>query len=154
MDRRFDLRGKGCAGATNVLITTASKLITSEDNENTSPEQFIVASKEVAASTIQLVAASRVKTSIHSKAQDKLEHCSKDVTDACRSLGNHVMGMIEDDHSTSQQQQPLDFTSEHTLKTAEMEQQVEILKLEQSLSNARKRLGEIRRHAYYNQDDD
>ena len=145
---------KAVAGATNVLITTASKLITSEDNENTSPEQFIVASKEVAASTIQLVAASRVKTSIHSKAQDKLEHCSKDVTDACRSLGNHVMGMIEDDHSTSQQQQPLDFTSEHTLKTAEMEQQVEILKLEQSLSNVRKRLGEIRRHAYYNQDDD
>ncbi|CAI4049464.1 hypothetical protein SKDZ_14G0860 [Saccharomyces kudriavzevii ZP591] len=145
---------KAVANATNVLISTASNLITSEDGGNTSPEQFIVASKEVAASTIQLVAASRVKTSIHSKAQDKLEHCSKDVTDACKSLGNHVMGLIEDEHSNSQQQQPLEFTSEHTLKTVEMEQQVEILKLEQSLSNARKRLGEIRRHAYYNQDDD
>lgn len=145
---------KAVANATNVLISTASKLVTSEGNENTSPEQFIVASKEVAASTIQLVAASRVKTSIHSKAQDKLEHCSKDVTDACKGLGNHVMSLIENDQSKAQQQQPLEFSSEHTLKTAEMEQQVDILKLEQSLSNARKRLGEIRRHAYYNQDDD
>ena len=53
----------------------------------------------------------------------------------------------------SQEEKPLEFTSEHAVKTAEMEQQVTILKLEQQLNNARKRLGEIRKHAYYLNDD-
>jgi len=36
----------------------------------------------------------------------------------------------------------------HENKTAEMEQQVEILKLEKALDVARKRLGEIRKFSY------
>ncbi|KAL3233880.1 Protein SLA2 [Nakaseomyces bracarensis] len=134
---------KAVGGATNILISTASHLVTGD--KEASPEEFAVASKEVAASTIQLVAASRVKSGGHSKAQDELEVCSKAVTDACRQLGTTVLG----DSEAHDAVQPIEFNNEHQLKTVEMEQQVEILKLEQSLSNARKRLGEIRRHAYF-----
>ncbi|CCD25712.1 Sla2p NDAI_0F03940 [Naumovozyma dairenensis CBS 421] len=141
---------KAVGATTNMLITTAGKLTSGEGGE-ASPEEFIVASKEVAASTVQLVAASRVKTHAHSKAQVKLEDCSKDVGNACKSLVSHVMKGVDD--TFSKEMKPIDFTSEHTVKTAEMEQQVDILRLEQSLSAARKRLGEIRKHAYYNSDD-
>ena len=139
---------KAVGTATNILISTAGNLITDNGIE-TSPEEFIVASKEVAASTAQLVAASRVKTLPHSKAQSKLEDSSRNVSIACKQLVDHVMTGIDG----SQEEKPLEFTSEHAVKTAEMEQQVTILKLEQQLNNARKRLGEIRKHAYYLNDD-
>ncbi|CAL9733108.1 protein Sla2p [Monosporozyma unispora] len=140
---------KAVGTATKVLITTAGNLIT-DNGVNASPEEIIVASKEVAASTAQLVASSRVKTLPHSKAQNKLEDSSKNVSSACRQLVDHVMIGVEG----NQEETPFEFTSEHAVKTAEMEQQVTILKLEQSLNNARKRLGEIRKHAYYLNDDD
>lgn len=139
---------KAVGNATNILISTAGNLIT-DNGIDTSPEEFIVASKEVAASTAQLVAASRVKTLPHSKAQSKLEDSSKGVSVACKQLVDHVMAGV----GGSQEEKPLEFTSEHAVKTAEMEQQVTILKLEQQLNNARKRLGEIRKHAYYLNDD-
>lgn len=138
------------AGATNTLITIASKLVDSD--ESGSLEEFVVSSREVAASTIQLVAASRVKTALHSKSQEKLEFSSKDVNDACKTLVNHIMEQTNT--KAEQDQQPIDFNSEYAIKTAEMEQQVTILKLEQSLNVARKRLGDIRKQAYYLNDDD
>lgn len=139
---------KAVGTATNILISTAGNLITN-NGLDTSPEEFIVASKEVAASTAQLVAASRVKTLPHSKVQTKLEDSSKGVSLACKQLVDHVMAGV----GGYQEEKPLEFTSEHAVKTAEMEQQVTILKLEQQLNNARKRLGEIRKHAYYLNDD-
>ena len=57
-------------------------------------------------------------------------------------------------NSEAQDDQPMEFTSEHQLKTVEMEQQVEILRLEQSLNIARKKLGEIRKHAYFTEQDE
>lgn len=139
---------KAVGTATNILISTAGNLITN-NGLDTSPEEFIVASKEVAASTAQLVAASRVKTLPHSRVQTKLEDSSKGVSLACKQLVDHVMAGV----GGYQEEKPLEFTSEHAVKTAEMEQQVTILKLEQQLNNARKRLGEIRKHAYYLNDD-
>lgn len=139
---------KAVGSATNILISTAGSLISNDTM--TSPEEFIVASKEVAGSTAQLVAASRVKTSSHSRAQNKLEVCSKDVSDACKALVNNVMTSI----TTEVDEKPLEFSSDHAVKTAEMEQQVTVLKLEQSLANARKRLGEIRKHSYYLNEED
>lgn len=141
---------KAVATATNTLITIAGKLMNSDGT--CSLEEFIVASRDVAASTIQLVASSRVKTSLHSKSQATLESCSKEVNGACKTLGNYVTEQTNT--SAENEQQPIDFKSEYAVKTAEMEQQVSILKLEQSLSVARKRLGEIRKHAYYLHDDD
>ena len=62
---------KAVASSTNILIETADGVLSGRN----SPEQLIVASREVAASTAQLVAASRVKASFMSKTQDKLESC-------------------------------------------------------------------------------
>ncbi|KAG0669730.1 sla2 Src-like adaptor 2 [Maudiozyma exigua] len=141
---------KAVASATNTLINIAGKVV--DSNESGSLEEFIVASREVAASTIQLVAASRVKTSLHSKAQEQLELSSKDVSGVCKALVNYIMDQTNE--NSEKEQEPVNFGSEYAVKSAEMEQQVTILKLEQSLNMARKRLGDIRKHAYYLQDDD
>ncbi|GMF54455.1 unnamed protein product [[Candida] boidinii] len=136
---------KSVAYSTSTLIKTADGVLS---NKNI-PEELIVASNEVAASTAQLVAASRVKATHMSKSQDKLEVASKTVTSACRSLVNQVQEILDKRHNQSNGKD-IDYSklSLHENKTAEMEQQVEILKLENSLNSARKRLGEIRKFSY------
>ncbi|OWB59282.1 hypothetical protein B5S29_g137 [[Candida] boidinii] len=136
---------KSVAYSTSTLIKTADGVLS---NTNI-PEELIVASNEVAASTAQLVAASRVKATYMSKSQDKLEVASKTVTSACRSLVNQVQDILDKRHNQSNGKD-IDYSklSLHENKTAEMEQQVEILKLENSLNAARKRLGEIRKFSY------
>ena len=81
---------KAVAGATNVLIHTADGVL----KQSNSHEELIVASKEVAASTAQLVAASRVKANFVSKAQDNLEDSSGNVTRACKSLVDKVQSLL------------------------------------------------------------
>ncbi|CAI5760412.1 unnamed protein product [Candida verbasci] len=142
---------KAVAGATNVLIHTADGVL---KNSN-SHEELIVASNEVAASTAQLVAASRVKANFVSKTQDKLEVASGDVSRACKALVSKVQDLLFTNESKSHDID-LNKLTPYEGKTIEMEQQVEILKLENKLNAARKRLGEIRKHGYKddNSDDD
>jgi hypothetical protein len=131
------------ATSTNTLIETADAVISGR----ASHEQLIVASNNVAASTAQLVAASRVKASLMSKTQERLEAASRAVTQACKNLVRQVQEIIaQRDRGESMD----DYTklSSHELKTQEMEQQVEILKLENSLSTARTKLGEMRKLSY------
>ncbi|KAI0476218.1 ANTH-domain-containing protein [Xylariaceae sp. FL0804] len=134
---------KAVASSTNTLIETADGVIS---NRN-SPEQLIVASNDVAASTAQLVAASRVKAGFMSKNQESLEQASKAVGAACRSLVRQVQSMIKD---RDQEDDAVDYSKlgAHEFKVREMEQQVEILQLENSLSAARHRLGEMRKISY------
>nr|AVP71788.1 cytoskeleton assembly control protein SLA2 [Juglanconis juglandina] len=134
---------KAVATSTNTLIETADGVLS---NRN-SPEQLIVASNDVAASTAQLVAASRVKAGFMSKNQDNLEQASKAVGAACRSLVRQVQAMIRDRQGEDDQ---VDYSKlgAHEFKVREMEQQVEILQLENSLSAARHRLGEMRKISY------
>ncbi|KAF3941388.1 Talin-A [Dactylella cylindrospora] len=134
---------KAVASSTNLLIETADGVI---DGRNI-PEQLIVASNDVAASTAQLVAASRVKASFMSKTQDRLESASKAVNSACRALVKQVQKIIAD---KNQAENDVDYTklSAHEFKVQEMEQQVEILQLENALSQARHRLGEMRKISY------
>ncbi|OBA22213.1 ANTH-domain-containing protein [Metschnikowia bicuspidata var. bicuspidata NRRL YB-4993] len=134
---------KAVAGTTNILIQTANGILKDENVH----EQLIVACNEVAASTAQLVAASRVKANFVSKTQDKLETSSKTVNSACKSLVSEVQKLIRTDKST---EDTLDLTklTPYEGKTLEMQQQVEILQLENSLLAARKRLTEIRKHGY------
>ena len=135
---------KAVATSTNTLIETADGVLSGRN----SPEQLIVASNDVAASTAQLVAASRVKAKFMSQSQDSLEGASKAVTHACRSLVRQVQDIIaqrsRDDHDA------VDYTklSGHEFKVREMEQQVEILQLENNLAQARQRLGEMRKVSY------
>ncbi|RYC56102.1 hypothetical protein CHU98_g10107 [Xylaria longipes] len=134
---------KAVASSTNTLIETADGVISGRN----SPEQLIVASNDVAASTAQLVAASRVKAGFMSKSQENLEQASKAVGAACRSLVRQVQNMIKD---RNQEEEAVDYSKlgAHEFKVREMEQQVEILQLENSLSAARHRLGEMRKISY------
>ncbi|KAK9457832.1 ANTH domain-containing protein [Dipodascopsis uninucleata] len=143
---------KAVATSTNVLIETADGVI----NGNNSLEQLIVASNDVAASTAQLVAASRVKASFMSKTQEKLEAASRAVNSACRTLVRQVQQILEQRGLGDEFGEKIDYSklSSHEFKRTEMEQQVEILKLENELSTARKKLGEIRKVGYRQDEDD
>ncbi|TVY75615.1 Endocytosis protein end4 [Lachnellula suecica] len=134
---------KAVASSTNTLIETADGVLSGR----ASPEQLIVASNDVAASTAQLVAASRVKAGFMSKSQESLEQASKAVGVACRSLVRQVQSMIADRDQGADQ---VDYgkLGAHEFKIKEMEQQVEILQLENNLSAARHRLGEMRKVSY------
>ncbi|PHH68378.1 hypothetical protein CDD80_7555 [Ophiocordyceps camponoti-rufipedis] len=134
---------KAVASSTNRLIETADGVLSGRN----SPEQLIVASNDVAASTAQLVAASRVKAGFMSKSQERLEQASKAVGAACRSLVRQVQAMIRE---RSQDEEQVDYAKlgAHEFKVREMEQQVEILQLENSLASARHRLGEMRKISY------
>lgn len=137
---------KAIAGATNILIETADGVL----NSKNSHEELIVACNEVAASTAQLVTASRVKSNIVSKTQEDLESSSTAVNAACKRLVSKVQSFLTtepDKFATID----LAKLTPYEGKTLEMEQQVEILKLENLLQGARKRLAEIRKFGY--QDD-
>lgn len=133
---------KAVAFATTLLIESADGVISGTH----SFEQLIVASNEVAGATAQLVAASRVKASLMSKTQQRLEVASKAVTDACKALVKQVK-LISNQRSD---EDAVDYKAmaAHEFKVREMEQQVEILKLEKDLGAARRRLGEMRRAGY------
>ena len=90
----------------------------------TRQSKLIVASNDVAASTAQLVAASRVKASLMSKTQERLETASRAVTGACRHLVRQVQEIIA--QRNRDEGDGVDYASltTHELKTQEMEQQV------------------------------
>lgn len=119
---------KAVASSTNTLIETADGVLS---NRN-SPEQLIVASNDVAASTAQLVAASRVKAGFMSKSQENLEQASKAVGAACRALVRQVQSMIKE---RNQEDDQVDYSKlgAHEFKVREMEQQVRSLSLSFSL---------------------
>ncbi|KAI9653829.1 MAG: sla2 Src-like adaptor 2 [Trizodia sp. TS-e1964] len=110
---------KAVAASTNMLIETADGVISGRN----SPEQLIVASNDVAASTAQLVAASRVKANFMSQTQDRLETASKSVNLACKSLVRQVQDMVT--KRNRDESEVVDYTklSGHEFKVREMEQQ-------------------------------
>ncbi|KAK0725668.1 ANTH domain-containing protein [Lasiosphaeris hirsuta] len=134
---------KAVASSTNTLIESADGVLSGRN----SPEQLIVASNNVAASTAQLVAASRVKAGFMSKSQDNLEQASKAVGAACRSLVRQVQAMIKD-RNTEDEQVDYSKLGSHEFKVREMEKQIEVLQLENSLAAARHQLGEMRKISY------
>ena len=142
------IAAKAVAFATNLLIESADGVLSGTH----SPEQLIVASNEVAAATAQLVAASRVKASLMSKTQDRLELAAKAVTEACKALVKQVKAIAAKEIG----QEDVDYKNMANLefKRREMEQQVEILKLEKDLGAARRRLGAMRRAGYHTDETD
>lgn len=139
---------KAVAFATNLLIESADGVLSGTH----SLEQLIVASNEVAAATAQLVAASRVKAALMSKTQDRLELAAKAVTEACKALVRQVKELT----TRQMDAEPTDYAAlgVHEFKVREMEQQVEILKLEKELGAARHRLGQMRRAGYHTDETD
>ncbi|KAF8560005.1 ANTH-domain-containing protein [Imleria badia] len=139
---------KSVAFATNLLIESADGVLSGTH----SLEQLIVASNEVAAATAQLVAASRVKANLMSKTQERLELAAKAVTEACKALVRQVKAVS----AKQAQEEDVNYNNMAVLefKRREMEQQVEILKLEKELGAARHRLGAMRRAGYHTEETD
>ena len=139
---------RSVAFATNLLIETADGVLSGTH----SLEQLIVASNEVAGATAQLVAASRVKANLMSKTQERLEMAVKAVAEACKALVKLVRTIsakqVEEEDVDYRNMAGLEF------KKREMEQQVEILRLEKDLGAARHRLGTMRRAGYHTDETD
>lgn len=139
---------RSVAFATNLLIEAADGVLSGTH----SLEQLIVASNEVAAATAQLVAASRVKANLMSKTQERLEIAAKAVTEACKAL----VKLVRTISAKQVEEEDVDYKNMATLefKKREMEQQVEILRLEKDLGAARHRLGAMRRAGYHTDETD
>ncbi|KAF6766627.1 cytoskeleton assembly control protein [Ephemerocybe angulata] len=139
---------KAVAFATNLLIESADGVLSGTH----SLEQLIVASNEVAAATAQLVAASRVKANLMSNTQVRLEAAAKAVTEACKALVRQVKAIS----ARQSQEENVDYKNMAVLefKRREMEQQVDILRLEKDLGAARHRLGAMRRAGYHTDETD
>uniref|UniRef100_A0A669DHW2 Huntingtin-interacting protein 1-related protein n=1 Tax=Oreochromis niloticus TaxID=8128 RepID=A0A669DHW2_ORENI len=109
-------------------------------------EELIVCSHEIAASTAQLVAASKVKADRHSKKLTKLQQASRQVNE----MAANVVASTKTGQEHLEDKDTMDFSgmSLIKLKKEEMESQVKVLELESMLDNERLRLGELRKKHY------
>jgi len=137
--------------ATSNLVSTADGIIKGTHNL----EQLVVATHEVAASTAQLVAASRVKADRGSHTQENLENASKAVTEATKLLVKASQEWSAKNAEDEKKKNLYDFTnaSVSQMKKKDMEQQVKILTLEKELNLARRLLLEMRKQNYHDKDD-
>ncbi|KAL2091775.1 hypothetical protein ACEWY4_011573 [Coilia grayii] len=109
-------------------------------------EELIVCSHEIAASTAQLVAASKVKADRNSKKLGTLQQASRHVNE----MAAKVVASTKTGQEQVEEKDTMDFSgmSLIKLKTEEMESQVKVLELENQLENERLRLGELRKKHY------
>ncbi|XP_028318296.1 huntingtin-interacting protein 1-related protein-like [Gouania willdenowi] len=128
-------------GATQ-LLDSADRVVTDKGTY----EELIASSHEIAASTAQLVAASKVKSDRNNRKLCALQQASRHVNDMAALVvtsSKHGQRQISD-------QGMMDFSgmSLIKLKKEEMEAQVKVLQLENQLEQERVRLGELRKRHY------
>ncbi|MEQ2298100.1 hypothetical protein AMECASPLE_001758 [Ameca splendens] len=128
-------------GATE-LVESADKVVLHTGKY----EELIVCSHEIAASTAQLVAASKVKADRSSKRLGVLQQASRHVNE----MAANVVASTKTGQGNLEDKDPMDFSgmSLIKLKKEEMESQVKVLELETQLENERLRLGELRKKHY------
>ncbi|XP_034728042.1 huntingtin interacting protein 1 related b isoform X2 [Etheostoma cragini] len=109
-------------------------------------EELIVCSHEIAASTAQLVAASKVKADRNSKKLSVLQQASRHVNE----MAANVVGSTRTGQEHLEEKETMDFSGMSLIKLRkeEMESQVKLLELESQLENERLRLGELRKKHY------
>ncbi|GAB0197007.1 huntingtin-interacting protein 1-related protein [Grus japonensis] len=109
-------------------------------------EELIVCSHEIAASTAQLVAASKVKAEKSSRNLGRLQECSRNVNE----MAANVVASTKSGQEQIEEKDTMDFSgmSLIKLKKEEMETQVKVLELEKRLEGERVRLGELRKQHY------
>uniref|UniRef100_A0A2K6U6S6 Huntingtin-interacting protein 1-related protein n=1 Tax=Saimiri boliviensis boliviensis TaxID=39432 RepID=A0A2K6U6S6_SAIBB len=109
-------------------------------------EELIVCSHEIAASTAQLVAASKVKADKNSPHLSRLQECSRMVNERAAN----VVASTKSGQEQIEDRDTMDFSglSLIKLKKQEMETQVRVLELEKTLDAERMRLGELRKQHY------
>ncbi|VDI23182.1 huntingtin interacting protein 1 [Mytilus galloprovincialis] len=128
-------------GAT-ALMEAADKVVRGEGKF----EELIVCSNEIAASTAQLVVASKVKADRRSKKLTSLSEASKGVTE---NTGK-VVGSAREGSQIIEERGLMDFSKLSLMQTKknEMQSQVRVLELEKELETERYKLGEIRKKHY------
>ncbi|XP_051813719.1 huntingtin-interacting protein 1 isoform X2 [Acanthochromis polyacanthus] len=109
-------------------------------------EELMVCSHEIAASTAQLVAASKVKADKDSSNLHRLQQASRGVTQATAA----VVASTKSGKSQIEETDTMDFSSMTLtqIKRQEMDAQVLVLELETRLQKERERLGELRKKHY------
>ncbi|XP_035626310.1 huntingtin-interacting protein 1-like isoform X1 [Oncorhynchus keta] len=109
-------------------------------------EELMVCSHEIAASTAQLVAASKVKADKDNANLGRLKLASKGVTQATAG----VVASTKSGKSQIEEKDTMDFSSMTLtqIKRQEMDSQVSVLELETKLQKERERLGELRKKHY------
>uniref|UniRef100_A0A4W6GCL1 Huntingtin-interacting protein 1-related protein n=1 Tax=Lates calcarifer TaxID=8187 RepID=A0A4W6GCL1_LATCA len=109
-------------------------------------EELIVCSHEIAASTAQLVAASKVKADRNSKRLPVLQQASRHVNE----MAAKVVASTKTGQEHLEDKDTMDFSGMSLIKLRkeEMESQVKVLELESQLENERLRLGELRKKHY------
>lgn len=109
-------------------------------------EELMVCSHEIAASTAQLVAASKVKADKGSSNLGRLQQASKGVTQATAG----VVASTKSGKSQIEDTDTMDFSAMTLtqIKRQEMDAQVLVLELETRLQKERERLGELRKNHY------
>ncbi|XP_040914591.1 huntingtin-interacting protein 1-related protein-like [Toxotes jaculatrix] len=140
---------EGLISASKAVGWGATQLLDSADRvvgESGTYEELIACSHEIAASTAQLVAASKVKADRNNKKLYTLQQASRHVNDMAAVVvtsTKHGQQQISD-------RGVMDFSgmSLIKLKKEEMEAQVKVLQLESQLEQERVRLGELRKRHY------
>uniref|UniRef100_A0A8C9Q7J1 Huntingtin interacting protein 1 n=1 Tax=Spermophilus dauricus TaxID=99837 RepID=A0A8C9Q7J1_SPEDA len=109
-------------------------------------EELMVCSHEIAASTAQLVAASKVKADKDSPNLAQLQQASRGVNQATAG----VVASTISGKSQIEETDNMDFSSMTLtqIKRQEMDSQVRVLELENDLQKERQRLGELRKKHY------
>ncbi|XP_073321977.1 huntingtin interacting protein 1 related b [Pagrus major] len=109
-------------------------------------EELIVCSHEIAASTAQLVAASKVKADRNSTRLTTLQQASRHVN----QMAANVVASTRTGQEHLEEKDTMDFSGMSLIKLRkeEMESQVKVLELESHLENERLRLGELRKKHY------
>uniref|UniRef100_A0AAY4AXV9 Huntingtin-interacting protein 1-related protein n=1 Tax=Denticeps clupeoides TaxID=299321 RepID=A0AAY4AXV9_9TELE len=109
-------------------------------------EELMVCSHEIAASTAQLVAASKVKADKDSTNLTRLQQASRGVTQATAG----VVASTKSGKSQIEETDTMDFSSMTLtqIKRQEMDSQVQVLELESRLQKERQRLGFLRKKHY------
>ncbi|XP_038619237.1 huntingtin-interacting protein 1-related protein isoform X2 [Tachyglossus aculeatus] len=140
---------EGLISASKAVGWGATQLVESADKvvlHTGKYEELIVCSHEIAASTAQLVAASKVKADKHSSNLGKLQECSRTVNE----MAANVVASTKSGQEQIEDKDTMDFSgmSLIKLKKEEMETQVKVLELEKRLESERMKLGELRKKHY------
>jgi len=130
------------AASVQFLVTVSDKAVKGESEE----EALIVAANQVSAATTRLVTASTVKTNVSQQNQSKLINASKSVSLATRSLVDAAKEASKfQDEVQSKQSSKFELSDS---RVREMEEQMEILKLERELEKKRMAMLKKRKEEY------
>ncbi|EDQ92752.1 uncharacterized protein MONBRDRAFT_14137, partial [Monosiga brevicollis MX1] len=135
---------RAVGSASSFLVDTSDKAL----HGDAKLEEIMVCGQEIAASTAQLVSASRVKARLDSPNKAELENDSKSVQVATRALIDAVREACHKSREAQSAQDYLKLSLTQT-KRLQMDSQVRCLELEAELRHEQERLRQLRKATYH-----